>query len=208
MFTLRFEKELILIFLMGAILGVVSVSLFNSGFRYKYFPVALPAVSNPSPSPSETPMPEYSVHSTTYDSPDRSKTLVLKKERKGEELTYSASVVDNKDGSSVSLFSKTEDKDYVLSVPFNTWSPDYRYVFIEEPNKSFSVWDTTGEEKTQNVSDEFSTRFPNYILTEVTGWASPNLLVVNTDLADGSVGPSLWFSVETGGFTKLARRFN
>ena len=54
----------------------------------------------------------------------------------------------------------------------------------------------------------FSAKYPDLKVTDVTGWASNNLLVINTDKVSGEVGPSFWFELPSQGFIQLSERFN
>ena len=58
------------------------------------------------------------------------------------------------------------------------------------------------------MEELFAQKYADYKITDVTGWAAPTLLVVNTDKLDGTVGPSFWFDVASLSFTRLSTRFN
>ncbi|MBI3397581.1 hypothetical protein HY045_03835 [Candidatus Woesebacteria bacterium] len=152
----------------------------------------------------------FAASETSLDSPDGKDTLAVK-ETIGKDLdTY---LFTTKSGF---FFTKTESKLDTISIPFNSWSPDYKYVFLNETvggvnnylvlsvsNKLF-----TGDSKFLNLTEAFIKKLPNFKLKEVTGWASPTLLVVNTDKESGDQGPSFWYDITTQSFIQLSTRFN
>ena len=207
MFTKRLEIESLLLVFLGGILGIFTLTIFNSGFKYKFFPVVLPSISQPTP----TPTPQSSTwtkQTNSVDSPDSSKSLVLEKTTYAGENNYSLYSLNKEDNFKTFLFSKKTEETYDISIPFNTWSPDNRYVFIKEPRKTFLVWDTKAEEESLNVSELFQEKYEDLILADVTGWAAPDLLIVNTKTEGGDIGPSIWFDVNSESFIQLSTRFN
>lgn len=209
MFTFRREVESILLIFLGGFLGIFVMTFFNSSFKYKLFPVVLPSiVSAPTPTPTPAPVNSFVKQTTSIDSPDMSKALVLEKEGNERDLRYTLYVLSKEDSYKTFIFTKTVSKDYDITIPENTWSPDGRYIFIKEPHKTFLVYDTKGEILSSNVSTLFELKYPNFILEDVTGWAAPDLLIVNTKKESGDIGPSLWFDVGSESFIQLSTRFN
>jgi hypothetical protein len=98
----------------------------------------------------------------------------------------------------------------------NTVSPDNKYFFIKEtvPGKTlYLVFSADGKPITKEshyveFAEKFSARYPDLKITEATGWGGMNLIVFNTDKADGGSGPSFWFEVPNGSFIQLSNRFN
>jgi hypothetical protein len=111
---------------------------------------------------------------------------------------------------------KNFPSDSAFDLPFNTFSPENAYFFIEENNKdvrNYYVFSASGrmlrnEEQMINVSKLFEEKFPHLKLIEATGWASSTLLVVNTNTESGEQGPSFWFEVPSLAFIQLATRFD
>ncbi|OGK11473.1 hypothetical protein A2954_06385 [Candidatus Roizmanbacteria bacterium RIFCSPLOWO2_01_FULL_37_12] len=58
-----------------------------------------------------------------------------------------------------------------------------------------------------DVNDLFSQNYPQYALTEITGWAAPNLLILNTTAEGGERGPSFWFDISAQTFIQLGTLF-
>ena len=207
MFTKRLEIESILLILLGGVMGILTVTIFNPSFKYKFFPVVLPSVFAPTPTPTPSNLPVIT-QTTSVDSPDSLESVVLEKTTKEGENNYSLYVLNKEDNFKIFLFSKKTELNFDISIPFNTWSPDNRFVFIKEPRKTFLVWDTEGEEQSSNVSELFKAKYEDLILADVTGWAAPDLLIVNTKTEAGDIGPSLWFDVKSKSFIALSTRFN
>ena len=207
MFTKRLEIESILLILLGGVMGILAVTIFSPSFKYKFFPVVLPAVFAPTPTPTPSNLPVIT-QTNSVDSPDSQESVILEKITKEGENNYSLYVLNKEDSYKTFIFTKKADANYDIIIPFNTWSPDNRYVFIIEPHKTFSVWDTKGEGQSSNVSELFKAKYEDLILADITGWAAPDLLIVNTKTEAGDIGPSLWFDVKSESFIKLSTRFN
>jgi hypothetical protein len=50
------------------------------------------------------------------------------------------------------------------------------------------------------ISELFYAKYSEYKITDITGWAAPNLLIVNTDDVNSEEGPSFWFDVSSKTF--------
>jgi hypothetical protein len=141
--------------------------------------------------------------STTVYSPDGTSKLVMKKQ-------ISDSLVDYSFFTSQLIFQKTESRSQSLSIPYNTWSPDNKYVFLKEATLSFSnyfVFSADGSSQSVDVKSLFNQKVPDYVMTEVTGWAAPYLLIVNTKTKQGEQGPSFWLDISTQSFIQLSTHF-
>lgn len=135
----------------------------------------------------------------TQISPDGKELLTLKKEPNKEVTTYTFTTVKG------AFYSMTIPSNILVSLPFNTWSPDDKYFFIKQDSQ-FIVITPKGE--SINVNEKFVAKYPNLTLTDATGWASNNLLILNSNKADGSKNPSIWFEVTSGAFIQLSGRFD
>ena len=102
-----------------------------------------------------------------------------------------------------------------MSISPNSWSPDKKYVFLQE-NRSGSIYDvlvfkTSGEpflvtEQYVSVAPLFTNRKTEYYLTDVTGWDSPTLLHMVTAVDASKKGPPYWFDVTSQSFIQLESR--
>jgi hypothetical protein len=188
-------------------MGIFTLTITNPGFKYKLFPVALPSIIAPAPTPAPE-APSLIRQTTSIDSPDTLKSLVMEKVTNLGKNNYSLYALNKENNYKTFIFTKETNETYDILLPFNTWSPDNRYVLTKEPHKTFTVWDTKGEKQAANVSELFNEKYNNLTLSDITGWAAPDLLIVNTKTEDGKIGPSLWFEIASKNFIKLSTRFN
>ena len=59
-----------------------------------------------------------------------------------------------------------------------------------------------------NIQDLFSQKQPDYSITDVTGWADPNLIIVNAKKNNDGQLVSFWFEVSSQSFIQLSTYFN
>lgn len=148
--------------------------------------------------------------------PDGSMTLIVENKRSGEDTINQKFSIMSEDDQTVEIYSFDSLKDQLVSVPYNTFSPDNKFIFLKTITPSgneYIVMRTDGkfileESKTVAVIESFNQKFQNLVVTDVTGWGGKNLIVVNTDLKEQGVGPSFWFDVSNLSFIRLASRFN
>jgi hypothetical protein len=147
--------------------------------------------------------------STTKDSPDGKLTLLMKMEKGNTGTVYSFSV------SGKEIFVITVNPSTIISIPYNTWDPNGKYIFLKE-NKttgtSFFVLSTgtsslDQNDQTANITDLFTEKYPDLKIGDVTGWGGVNLVVINSIKGDGGRGPSFWFEMPTHSFIQLSMRF-
>lgn len=180
---------------------------------YKTKNAALPVAFGP----VAVPIPTPGLHKEeNVVSPDMKQTLVVKEHQDQDLVTHTFWTLSEEDSAPKQIFTRTVDLSQTITIPFNTWSPGNKYLFLKESNgghDSYVVLRSIGEAiakdlETVRVEDLFTRKYMNYKITDVTGWAAPTLLIVNTDKVDGGVGPSFWFDVSTLAFTQLSTRFN
>ncbi len=127
--------------------------------------------------------------------------------------TFSVTIGDKK---AVEIYSINSLNNNLIVVPYNTFSPDNKYIFLRTLNLSgdeYIVMRTDGknileESKTVPVIESFNQKFQNLVVTDVSGWGGNNLIIVNTDLKEGGIGPSFWFDISNFSFIQLGSRFN
>ena len=113
------------------------------------------------------------------------------------------------------IFEKNGKFNIDWKIPYNTWSPDNAYFFIEEisaAKSDYYVFSAVGDLFSSgvqfiNINGLFMQKFPDYIIEEVTGWASPTLLIVNTKSKENKE-TSFWFDVQSQDFIQLSTYFN
>lgn len=184
-----------LLILLGALVLVLFV-VWSKNQKIPSSP-SEPALSQTKPTPE--PQKEWEI-----ESPDGTAALVVKQKKQAETTTQTYLIKD-KEGKVSQVFSKTLGNGTVLSVPFNTFSPDNKYIFLKEialENTRFFV--LPGE---VDFSTQFEQKYPMYDIADVTGWAGVTLIIINTKEEDGTTGPSFWYDVSNGSFTRLSSRF-
>jgi hypothetical protein len=113
------------------------------------------------------------------------------------------------------IFVKTVNPSTIISIPYNTWDPNGKYIFLKENNTtgtSFFVLSTSTSsldqnDQTANITDLFTEKYPDLKIGDVTGWGGVNLVVINSIKGDGGRGPSFWFEMPTHSFIQLSMRF-
>lgn len=142
--------------------------------------------------------------------------VVLKmKQTKGAETTTWTLTASQAEEAARTIWWQVLPYDTTMSIPFNTVSPDNKYLFLKQtgPDKtSYLVLTVSGEPiipETQTIefAKLFESEYPEYIITEVTGWGGINLIVFNTDKVEGGIGPSFWYDVASRSFIRLSNRF-
>lgn len=150
--------------------------------------------------------------SNTMDSPDGNMTLTLV----ASGASYSLFISSKPDEQKVKIYEKEELSSHKLEIPYNTWSPDNKYVFLKESTptlNNYYVFSTTGNPVSDNaqqvnIQELFSQKLPDYKITDVTGWAGPTLIIVNVSANKDGQNISFWFDVSNQSFTQLGTYFN
>lgn len=150
------------------------------------------------------------------EAPDGKLILTMKEEKGKENIIYSFKVTTNADGLWKEIFTSTVPAETTMEIPRNTFSPDGKYVFLKETafgETHYLVLSTSGtpltkDGQTLDITGRFGEKYPDYVITEATGWGGVGLIVFNTSKKDGSRGPSFWFEVPSGAFIQLSSQFN
>lgn len=129
--------------------------------------------------------------------------------------TYEILVSDLANNNQKLIYSATLPVTESITVPFNAWSPDNKYLFIEHNTPKGNeaiVIKSNGDpviqgEVNPNIAALFAAKKTGYTYKETTGWASETLLIVNTTGQDGSKGPSYWFEVPSKAIIQLSTQF-
>lgn len=194
-------KKIILLFIVGILL-----------FRY--------LSAKPQPKLTNTQAGLISVSPTiesdstqSVDSPDGSGTLILKSQKNPSTNKYSFYSRDNSSDEENLLKTVSVASAHSFLLPENSWSPDNKYVFIVENKQTrkayyvLSATESASEDQLTDVHELFAQNYPVYSLAEITGWAAPNLLILNTTMSDGKRGPSFWYDVSYKKFIQLGTQF-
>lgn len=190
---------------------------FLSVFGLRYYQSKNPVVVNlPVQAESlESILPVIPQPDTSQISSDGTKKLIMKTiSNKDGTKTYNF-LVSNGDGIDEQIvFSKTLGQK-TISIPYNAWSPDNKYFFIQEGEgreAEILVFKSSGEgldqdQKYINATELFKKRGLSYNFAEATGWASEALILINTVTQEGEKGPSFWFELPSLAIIQLGTRF-
>jgi hypothetical protein len=208
------KKDLVYLLILSAMIGVVFA--FNTNKKSNVqISFAVPASEEAQLIPTPTQVFVPNIERFTQVSPDGTKTLTLTiTNNKDLSKSFVVTNVDTSSNKEDQVFTGTLARTENITIPFNTWSPDNRYIFLEQRGATHSgelVMNASGKplpngEPFQNVTDLYNARNTGNIYQETTGWASETLLIINT-LKDGEKGPSYWFETPSKAIIQLSTRF-
>ncbi|MDA1316614.1 MAG: hypothetical protein O3B87_01160 [bacterium] len=149
-------------------------------------------------------------------SPDGIMTVTMDSKQYEGTIRYVVSTTNEEGETTQDIFANELLSTHILSIPFNTWSPDNAHFFLKElvgDNLNYYVFNTNGApfaENTQylNIQQAFAQQVEGYNIIDVTGWAAPYLLLVNTQQIDGDQKLTYWFDVSSNSFIPLGTYFN
>lgn len=202
------------------VLILLMIVMTSYSFMILFFQTTQPRHSSVSlASPDQVQAFEPTSSSSSWISPDGSVSLKIDLNYDSEDSkTYTVSVhPELKEQADQLIFSKTVSAEVSYQVPYNTWSPDNKYFFLKEVSggdEQILVFKADGEpfrngQSILNLTEFFAEKLPQFSLKEVTGWASPTLLIANAHGSDEQTdGPSFWFEVTSTSFIRLSGNFN
>ncbi|MBI4089186.1 MAG: hypothetical protein HY424_00590 [Candidatus Levybacteria bacterium] len=210
MLTLRHQLELETFFLITVtaaaslffVLRNNSQTQFNVSFKMPVAPIEIDASSK--------------ITTSSQISPDGTKKVIMKITKNDDDTsTYDFLTADENNANEQLVFTKILNSTQNMTIPFNTWSPDNKYFFIQEnkgSNKSIFVFNAAGApfatgETYLAASDLFKQKITENNFNEATGWASETLIIINTIKQDNSKGPSYWFEVPSKAVIQLSTEF-
>lgn len=208
------EWETILFALIAAVLASFFVWRNNQSNKNQFSALSPIASSNSAPAVvSPVVSPVLKIDTQSQISPDGTKKLLLKTTQNvNGTRSYEVFTTDGSGNNTQPVYTTILGRTDSLNIPFNTWSPDNKYFFLQKNTTDALVLKATGEpidgdQVTEDITDTFVAKnIPNHPL-ETTGWASPTLLIVNTTATDGTRGPSYWFEVPTKAILQLSGQF-
>jgi len=199
-----FKKILKSIFIITFITSLILLALFQRNRQIRQQVLAnIPSLEIPSP----TMVFSLPIQTESLGSPDGSKTLIMKKEQIKDKVKYTFFVDE--------LIFQKEEVLQSLVIPYNAWSPDNKYIFLKESGASINnyyVFYASGDlfsenVKYLNIQNLFEKKVNGFVIQEVTGWAAPNLIIINTVSSEGN-RVSFWFDVPSQSFIQLGTYFN
>ena len=210
MSKLKIEIEVL-----ALIILVVSVGIILGGFSSKTKNPVKIQVPGSKIAQQSVPALKLEEFSSSQPSPDGSKKLtmsVVTNKNFTKTYTFTSS---NADGSDRKVaYALTLGKD-TMTIPFNTWSPDNKYVFVVLKGQTTTeaiVARADGSLLTEsdsmfNITDLYNARETGNTYDKTTGWASETLLIVNTKNTSNDKGPSYWFEVPSKAVIQLSTEF-
>jgi len=149
--------------------------------------------------------------------PDGTRKLLMKTiTSKNGAVTYIFTTTDWDGNNVAQIYTTTVPGSQIptegMTIPFNTWSPDNKYVFLQKNNGDALVFDATGQDIAPDqqyfdVAGIFNAAGKKDTYYETTGWASETLLIVNTLTPEGTKGSSYWFEVPSKAIIQLSTEF-
>lgn len=215
MFTLRQELESIFLVIVFTVLGLVAVS--QSQIKAKiniagWFNSTEPVYKISSTQSVVVPIQSEAL---SQSSSDGKFNLTMQKKVVNGQITYSFFSAELNDTTKNSIYSIITDKKSELKIPLNSFAPDNNYLYLEKKTlgvNDYLLFKSNGDTfsdglKYLNIAELFHKRYPDLIFSEVTGWAAPNLLIVNTKTLENKLGGSFWFELPTQNFIQLSTKF-
>jgi len=213
----QIEVEGITFVLIAAFFSAFLVFKNNQNFQKKFF-VASPIIAGNAAglTPQTIVSPSPTVERQSQISPDGAKNVIMQiTTNNNDTKTYAFFMQNTSDNSQKLIFTNTLPTSSSMSLPFNTFSPDNKYFFIQQNTsdggKVFAFL-TSGDsfangQLYDDITNIFSKKITQYTFDRATGWASETLIIVNTKNQDGSKGPSFWVELPSTAVIQLASQF-
>lgn len=136
-------------------------------------------------------------------------TKTTKNANSSSMYSFTVSAIDGSDPHMI--YATSASPSATLAIPYNSWSPDNKIVFIEKKSTdgdTYLVLLASGEnfangDKAIDVLALFKEKQPSLRLKEITGWDGIGLLHVTTLTEQGTKGPSFWFDIASRSFLQL-----
>ena len=149
------------------------------------------------------------------DSPDGEKTLSMDRQQVGDNAAYSFFTSENPDFSKKLIFTKEMPSNETMSIPYNAWAPDNEYVFLKESTENQNNYYVVHNEGNAfvdgstyvDIQTKFKDQISDFTIIDVTGWAAPNLLIINAQNNQEDTLVSFWFDIPSQTFIRLGTYF-
>jgi len=208
----QIEIESVMLFILSA--GIGCAFALYIGHKPQPPRVSLPVMQmyNSTPVLTTTPTPVIPKPQVTSQvSPDGRKQITMMVTTNNDlTKTYTFTTSDADGSNQQTIYSASYATDS-MSIPFNTWSSDNKYVFLMHGNEPLVMradgQPFTDTEKNFSVTTIFDAKNTGNVYQETTGWASNTLLIINTTTKDGSKGPSYWLEIPSKAVIQLSTQF-
>lgn len=217
--TIRHEIETLSFVFIASMIATITVGILHhpkSSVPQKFYAATpftniLPTVT-PTLSPTPALVPEVTYLSQS--SSDGKEKVNMKEVNSQGMKTYTFTVTDVESNTTTPLFSEQVATESSMKIPFNTFSPDNKYVFLEKKDNGVShylVFQASGEafaagSQYIDATALFGSYSSTYARPVATGWADNALLIINAVSTDGH-SASFWMEVPSGNFTPLSNYF-
>ncbi len=211
MFKSKSKTIVLILLILNVIMGFVTFYNSNEKVDSRVFADVPEEVVSPAlPSPT----PQSQVESSEMVTPDGKATLTMKRTKQGGVVQYLVTT-SKEDGSIVYILDEKGDSTVEYSIPFNAWSPDNTYLFLEKKSANGVeniVFRADGEqiregEMSTDVTGVFYEKIEGYAIEKITGWASPTLLIANTVSQDRDEKASFWIEIPSKAVIRLGTYF-
>lgn len=165
------------------------------------------------PSPSPQP-PQPQTLPTASDSEGHMRLEGVSQPLSDGSVRYTFTVVDVPNHSSHPLYETTLPANESIEIPYNSWAPGSKQLFLRlntPQGSDYLVFKVDAQPYKDGsaylkVVEYWVARESKWLIRDVTGWADPDLLIVQTKDENGGLGPSFWFVTSTRKFLQLAHR--
>jgi hypothetical protein len=205
------HKKFLIAFAAAWTLFLTGLIVFTALRKSEPTPIPESMASNPTLKP--TPKDEKVIVS----SPDGKLNLQMVNEKQQDRsIIQTFTIISGEEEPPVEVYKSLSEDDSLISIPFNAFSPNNKYLFLkyeggQGPKRIVIRTDgenIKGDEKSVEIEKSFYEKYPDFKITDVTGWGGYSVIVVNTDNKEGTTGPSWWFDMSNFSFVRLSTRFN
>ncbi len=185
--------------------GIQNTNLLQGGKIFTLFTTTIPTPTPLLPQPIIT----------SQISPDGTKQLIMTVTTNKDTSKMYKFTTANADGTNQQLiYSVIYSSQDTMSIPFDTWSPDDKYIFVTHTSQSGTealVFQANGQPLDQtipflNLSTFFTTKNTGNSYSETTGWASETLLIINAKTHNNSIF-SYWIELPDKAIIPLSSQF-
>lgn len=213
--TLAHEIETISFVFVASMVATVAIGLMHHPSPPpQHFSVATPFANLlPTVTPTPTPalVPEVTYLSQT--SSDGKEKVNMKQVDVQGMKTYTFTLTETEKNITTPLFTQHVATESSMQIPFNTFSPNNSYLFLERKDGEthhYLVFQTSGAafggKQYIDATDAFTSYTSTYTHPVATGWADNALLIVNAKDANGQ-GVSYWLDLSSQSFIRLSNYF-
>ena len=213
--TIRHEIETLSFIFVASMIATIMIGLLHKSPTPQSFHVATPFANllpTATPTPTPAPVPEVTYQSQT--SSDGKEKVNMKEVNIQGMKTYTFTLTNIDSNTTTPLFGSQVATSSSMKLPFNAFSPNNSYVFLERKDSDMShflVFQTSGEafgngQQYIDATDSFTAYTSSYSHPIATGWGDNALLIINAVSTDGHPA-SFWMELPSENFIPLSSYF-